>query len=90
MSSIRCLMDEDCVWDYSATSVYYQILAGPAFIISFAVSSLLMGLVLSIYTLRRTLILSICGLIWSVLTGLSGFCNQYWELLLTRIGLGVL
>ncbi|XP_003387988.1 PREDICTED: uncharacterized protein LOC100638137 isoform X1 [Amphimedon queenslandica] len=85
----KCLLDEDCSWDYSATSVYYQILAGPAFIVTFAVSSLLTGLLLSVYTLKRTLLLSICALTWSVLTGLSGFCNQYWELLLTRIGLGI-
>lgn len=89
-SIYRCNINTDCVWDYTATSVYYQVLAGPAFIVTFAVSSLFMGLLASTSSLKRTLVLSVCGLVWSILTGLSGFCNEYWQLLLTRIGLGLL
>ena len=89
VSTLRC-SDESCSWGYLSTGIQYQVLAGPAFIIVFALSSLPMGLLASVQKLRRTFLLALCIFLWSSMTLLGGFAHEYWHMVLSRFGLGVL
>lgn len=90
MCVCRCLDEEGCSWGYLPIGIKYQVLAGPAFIFTFAFSSLVMGFLASIPWLRRTFVLSLCVLMWSVMALLTGFVTQYWQIVLARFGLGIL
>ena len=86
----RCETEGGCSWGYLPTGIKYQVLAGPAFILIFAFSSLPMGFLASIRSLRRTFVLSACVCLWSLMTLLTGSVTQYWEIVLARFGLGIL
>jgi MFS family permease len=77
------------MWDYTATSVYYQVLAGPAFIITFALFSMPMGFIATVPVVRRSTLLSLCAIMWSIIVGITGFTSMYWQILLARIALGI-
>lgn len=78
------------MWDYTGTGIEYQVLAGPAFILVFTLSAIPMGLLASIPVIRRKYVLGAVIILWSLMTLLSGFTEAFWQLLLTRIGLGIL
>jgi len=48
---------------------------------------LLTGYLTSIF--KKKNLLAFFLLVWSVFTALSGACNTYWQLALTRFGLGI-
>ena len=72
------------------TGIGYQVLAGPAFILVFTLSAMPMGLLASLPAVRRKLALGVFVILWSCMTLLASFTRAFWELLLTRIGLGIL
>lgn len=49
-----------------------------------------MGLLATVRNMRRAPFLALCLLIWSTITCASGFAQSYWQLLLARVGLGIL
>ncbi|XP_048587270.1 MFS-type efflux pump MSMEG_3705-like [Nematostella vectensis] len=76
-----------CRWDYDGTGEEYQILAGPAFIVIYTFSGVILGLFTG--TFNRKNILVFCLLLWSGMTLLTGFSTTYWHLLVTRFILGI-
>ncbi len=68
----------------------YEVLAGPAFTLVFTVAALLLGLMAASPYVNRRLAITACLALWSFMTLMASFTNQYWQLLLTRIGLGIL
>lgn len=83
-------IDVPCVWDYSATGIEYEFLAGPAFTLVFTVAALPLGVLAGYPFINRKLGLAVCLILWSTMTLLAGFTSSFWQLLLTRLGLGIL
>lgn len=86
----RCEGDGDCVWDYSATGIQYEALAGPAFTLVFTLAAIPLGIIAGFPKVNRKMMLCVCLAVWSAMTLASSFTHAYWQLLLTRIGLGIL
>ena len=79
-----------CRWDYTATGVKYEVLAGPAFTLFFTLVAIPLGVIAGYHWVNRKTAIAVCLLFVSVMTLLAGFTQAYWQLLLTRIGLGIL
>jgi len=76
-----------CVWDYTGQGEMYQLIAGPVFIVIYTFCGVFIGY-LTVYFKRKTL-LAFFLIVWSVFTALSGLSKTYWQLALTRFGLGI-
>lgn len=76
-----------CKWDYNGQGLLYQIIAGPAFIVIYTFSGIFIGFLADKY--NRKNMLAICCIFWSVMTLLTGFVKEYWQLALLRFGLGL-
>lgn len=79
-----------CVWDYTATGIEYEFLAGPAFTLVFTMAAIPLGVLAGHPVVNRKIGLSVCLVLWSTMTLLAGFTSAFWQLLLTRLGLGIL
>ena len=91
-SPLSCTANRDapCVWDYTATGIEYELLAGPAFTLVFTMAAIPLGVLAGYSFVNRKLGLAVCLVLWSSMTLLAGFTHSFWQLLLTRLGLGVL
>lgn len=78
------------MWDYSATGIEYQVLAGPAFMLFFTTVAIPLGILAGYPKVNRKVAIAVSLVLWSTMTLLAGFTKSFWQLLLTRIGLGVL
>ncbi|KAF6023363.1 hypothetical protein EB796_018320 [Bugula neritina] len=76
-----------CEWDYTGQGIEYQLIAGPVFIVVYTLCGIFIGYLTSIF--KKKNLLAFFLLVWSVFTALSGTCNTYWQLALTRFGLGI-
>ncbi|XP_023337354.1 uncharacterized protein LOC111708261 [Eurytemora carolleeae] len=77
----------NCTWDYLGTGLEYQVLAGPAFIVTFTFSALIMGFLADNFS--RPLILSAAITVFSVCCMLMGFSQSYWQLVVLRMGIAL-
>lgn len=78
------------MWDYTATGIEYEFLAGPAFTLIFTLSAVPLGVLAGYPFVNRKMGLAVCLVLWSTMTLVAGFTSSFWHLLLTRLGLGVL
>ncbi|CAH1786619.1 unnamed protein product [Owenia fusiformis] len=78
-----------CQWKYLGTGILYQLLAGPLYIVLYAVSGIPLGMISELNNINRKLILAICVILWSVMTLLSGFSQAYWHVAVCRLALGI-
>jgi MFS family permease len=83
-------MSDGCTWNHTATGIEYEVLAGPAFTLVFTLVALPLGMLASSTRVNRKLAIAVCVGLWSAMTLASSFSQTFWQLLLTRIGLGVL
>ena len=79
-----------CQWDYTATGIEYEVLAGPAFTLIFTLAAIPLGILAGYRRVNRKIAIAVCLALWSTMTLLAGFTQTFWQLLLTRIGLGIL
>ena len=79
-----------CQWDYMATGIQYEILAGPAFTLIFTIAAIPLGVLAGYRRVNRKIAIAVCLVLWSTMTLLAGFTLTFWQLLLTRVGLGIL
>lgn len=86
----RCDGRYGCMWDYTGTGIEYQVLAGPAFTFVFTVVALPLGMLAGLPGVNRKLAIALCLVLWSAMTLASSFTVAFWQLLLTRVGLGIL
>ncbi|KAK2150664.1 hypothetical protein LSH36_396g03020 [Paralvinella palmiformis] len=70
------------VWSTSFLPVH-------SYIVLFSISGIPMGLSAELKNLNRKLMLFIFAIFWSAMTILGGFCNQYWQVALSRLLLGI-
>ncbi|KAL4218887.1 hypothetical protein ACF0H5_021475 [Mactra antiquata] len=75
-----------CDWNYNGQGFEYEILAGPVFIVIFTFGGIFIGFAADRY--NRKILLASCLIFWSVMTLLTGFVQNYWQLVLLRFGLG--
>jgi len=86
-SGEECNAFDHCQWDFSGLGIQYQVLAGPAFILVFIFSAVLLA-VLSDWLaarLSRTLMLAGGTLTFSLACLLMGLSTQYWHLVILRM-----
>lgn len=83
-------MEAPCVWEYTATGIEYEFLAGPAFTLVFTLAGIPLGVLAGHPRVNRKIGLSVCLVLWSAMTLLAGLASAFWQLLLTRLGLGIL
>lgn len=76
-----------CKWDYNGQGLQYQIVAGPVFILVYTFMGIAVGFMADIYS--RKVMLAIALIWWSVMTILTGFVQEYWQLVILRFGLGL-
>jgi len=76
-----------CIYNYDGTGFQYQLVAGPVFDNIYAVSAIFMGLLADFHHLKTFLFINL--IIWSVLTGITGFVEEYWQLVLARFGVAI-
>lgn len=65
----------------------YALLIGYGFSGTFVVVGLFMGRAADMYNRRNIIFLG--SMVWSIAVGVMGLCNEFWQLLLTRLLLGV-
>eukprot|EP00092_Neocalanus_flemingeri_P009696 GFUD01010442.1.p1 GENE.GFUD01010442.1~~GFUD01010442.1.p1 ORF type:complete len:486 (+),score=62.98 GFUD01010442.1:259-1716(+) len=80
-----CAGQSGCVWMYSGQGWEYQILAGPAFIVVFTISGVLMGFLAD--RISRPRLLSASVFVFSISLILMGFSTKYWQLVVLRMGI---
>ena len=83
-------MITECMWDYSATGIQYEVLAGPAFTLVFTLTAIPLGVLAGSPKVNRRIAIAVCLTLWSGMTLAASFTHTYWQLLLTRMGLGIL
>ncbi|MBX7168212.1 MAG: MFS transporter [Pirellulales bacterium] len=71
-------------WELSDTALGWL---GTAFTLIYAVVGLPLGRLADLTNRKRILVVGV--FLWSLLTGISGICVQYWQLFLARLGVGV-
>lgn len=76
-----------CKWDYNGQGLEYQIVAGPVFILIFTFMGVILGFAADKF--NRKILLAVCLIFWSIMTLLTGFVKEYWQLVLLRFGLGM-
>ncbi|XP_077986710.1 MFS-type efflux pump MSMEG_3705-like [Glandiceps talaboti] len=86
-SAISNSSEYPCTWDYNGQGFQYQILAGPIFIVIYTFIGIPLGFAAD-RTNRKNL-LATCLIFWSLMTLLTGFAQEYWHLLILRLGLGI-
>jgi MFS family permease len=69
--------------------LFLKVVAGPIFIVIFTFTGIFLSIVSDKLKNRRVIILSICLLFWSVMTIITGFVTEFWQLAILRIGLGI-
>jgi len=86
-TSSSCSSLPHCSWDYSGLGIQYQVLAGPAFILVFIFSAVLLAVLSDWLSARlsRTLMLSAGTLTFSLACLLMGLSTQYWHLVVLRM-----
>lgn len=77
-----------CAWDHDgATGIKYQTLAGPVFNNVYPLAGILMGFLADRF--NRKIMLGFSLLFWSVATGVTGFAQSYWMLVVFRMLLAI-
>jgi len=82
-----CGEQAGCVWMFSGEGWEYQVLAGPAFIITFTISGVLMGFLAD--RVSRPRLLGACVALFSSCCALIGFATHYWQLVVLRMGIAL-
>ena len=80
------LLQQPIKRDLHLNDVAFSLLLGPAIAVFYALVGVPMSRLVD--TKRRNVILSIAIGVWSVMTVLCGFAQQFWQLALFRIGIG--
>lgn len=78
---------QDCEWQYNGQGYQFQVLVGPAFVATFSTTLLFMGVAADNF--NRPLVFAIGTLIFSVSCFLTGFAEEYWHLVATRVGIAL-
>ncbi len=74
-----------CYWDYSGQGIEYQVLAGTIFVVMFTVSGVVMGYLGD--KVNRPILIGSMTALFSVLGCLMGLAQEYWHLVILRIGI---
>jgi len=86
-SKTDCSLHPGCVWMYSGQGWHYQLLAGPAFIITFTISGVIMGFLAD--RTPRPRLLGGCMVLLSSCCLLIGLSTHYWQLVVLRMGIAL-
>jgi len=80
-----CRNQAGCDWMYSGQGWEYQILAGPAFIVVFTISGILMGFLAD--RVSRPRLIAVSVFVFSLSLILMGLSTKYWQLVVLRMGI---
>ena len=80
-------VDHACKYDYDGTGLLYQLVAGPLFNNIYIVAGVLLGFAADLANRKVLLVISLVW--WSVMTGLTGLTQQYWQLALLRFSVAI-
>lgn len=92
-TNYRCHTEDDkilCTWDHTPLGIKYELLAGPLFTFFFSLATIPVGILASNQWVNRRVVLAVSLALWSGMTLATAFTRQYWQFLLTRLGLGLL
>jgi len=76
-----------CEYDYDGTGLLYQLVAGPLFTNIYIIAGVFLGFAADLANRKILLVISLVW--WSVMTGLTGFTNKYWQLALLRFSVAI-
>ena len=78
-----------CKYNYNGQGYEYQIVSGPVFILVFTVMGIVVSIFADTFFKYRTFVLAGSLVLWSLMTFLTGFVTEYWQLAIFRFGLGI-
>lgn len=73
--------------EFQLSDTQYGLLTGPAFVLVYAIASLLFGYLADRHSRRKVVAVALGA--WSVMTALCGMAQSFWVLALARAGVGV-
>ena len=76
-----------CKYDYDGTGLLYQLVAGPLFNNIYIIAGIFLGFAADLANRKVLLVISLVW--WSVMTGLTGLTNEYWQLALLRFSVAI-
>jgi len=71
-----------CKWDRNGQGLQFELLAGPVFIVVYTVCGIPISVLADFYNRRNLLVVGLA--LWSAMTLVTGFVEQYWQLVVTR------
>lgn len=82
-----CVSEPECSWHYNGQGLQYQFLAGPAFILVFIFSAVLLAVLSDLLysKLSRTILLAAGTATFSLACLLMGLSTEYWHLVVLRM-----
>ena len=86
-SSGVVVVENACKYDYDGTGVLYQLVAGPLFNNVYIIAGVFLGFAADLANRKVLLVISLIW--WSVMTGLTGLTQQYWQLALLRFSVAI-
>jgi len=87
----ECASQAECYWHYNGLGLQYQFLAGPAFILVFIFSAVLLAVLSDLLyaKLSRTALLAAGTTTFSLACLLMGLSTEYWHLVVLRMLIAV-
>jgi len=74
-----------CEWDYSGQGIEYQVAAGPIYVVISTCAGVALGFAGD--KMSRTKLMGVCVVVFSVCSSLMAFVQEYWHLLILRMGI---
>lgn len=76
-----------CQWWWDGSGLLYQIVAGPVFNNLYILAGVFMGFLADYGSRKVWLVISL--VFWSIITGVTGFVSQYWQIVILRALLAI-
>lgn len=87
LEEAECLGLDSCEWQYNGQGYEFQVLVGPAFVVTFSITLLFMGVAADNF--NRPLVFAVGTFVFSISCFLMGFAQSYWQLLVLRVGIAL-
>ena len=85
--NVTLFVDRPCKYDYDGTGILYQLVAGPLFNNIYIIAGVFLGFAADLVNRKVLLVISLIW--WSLMTGLTGFSDKYWQLALLRFAVAI-
>ncbi|XP_065917102.1 MFS-type efflux pump MSMEG_3705-like isoform X2 [Dysidea avara] len=86
-NNVTLFIEHPCSYDYDGTGLLYQLVAGPLFNNVYIIAGVFLGFAADLANRKVLLVISLVW--WSLMTGLTGLTQKYWQLALLRFAVAI-